>query len=95
MLANLLEVGEGILLATHDRGHSTDLSKGEGDGCKCDYSPTEGSPLELLAAVHAVTELEQADVVLRHLVDQVSCCPQLSQSKLVVVLVVQHVHQGG
>jgi hypothetical protein len=58
------------------------------------YSPTEGSLLELLATVQAVTELEQADIVLCYLVNQVPCSAQLAQGKLVVIFVIKDVHKG-
>ena len=48
--------------------------------------PAQGRPLQLLAPVQGVTELEQPHVVLGHVVDQVSGGVDLTQGKLVVVL---------
>jgi len=56
---------------------------------------TESGLLELFTSVKRVTELEQSDVVLRDLRDEVSGGVELTQSKLVVVLVVQDVQEGG
>ena len=56
---------------------------------------TERSSLELLAAVQTVAELEQTDVVLGYLVDEMPCCAELAESKLVVVLVVQDIEERG
>lgn len=54
------------------------------------YLPTHGGPLELLAAVQAVTELDEADIVLRDLIDEVARSAKLAEGKLVVVFVVQN-----
>ena len=77
MLADLLEVGEGILLALHDGGHSS-----------------EGGPFELLASIKRVSELEETDIVLAHVVDEVLAGVDLSQGQLVVILVVEDVQEG-
>jgi hypothetical protein len=58
-------------------------------------APTEGSLLQLLAAVQAVTELEQANIILPNMVDQMAGCPQLAEGELVMVFVVKNVHQRG
>lgn len=54
---------------------------------------TESGFLQLLASVEGVTKLEQSTVIFRDLVDQMSRSVQLSQSELVMVLVVQDVQQ--
>lgn len=77
VLADLLEVGEGVLLALHNRRHTT-----------------ESSLLELLAAVETVTELEETAVVLADLDDEVTSGVELTESELVVVLVVEDVEEG-
>lgn len=103
VLANLLEVGERILLATHDGSHAEESRKvslrvrpklnpsprihGNSD------SPTEGSLLELLAAEERVSELDEAAVVLADRNDQVASSVELSESELVVVLVVEDVEK--
>jgi hypothetical protein len=56
---------------------------------------TKSGLLELLTSVQRVTELEQSHVVLGDLGDKVSGSVELTQGKLVVVLVVQDVQQGG
>ena len=48
--------------------------------------PPQRRPLQLLAAVQRVPELEQPDVVLRHVVDEVAGGVDLSQRQLVMVL---------
>ena len=63
------------------------------DQKKCDI-PTERSTLKLLTPVQAVTELEQSDIVFGYLVNEMSRCAELTEGKLVVILVVQNVHQG-
>ena len=77
MLADLLEIGQRILLTLHDSGHAT-----------------ERSAFELLAAVHRVAELEQADIVLGDLINEVAGSAQLTESEFVVVLIVEDVHEG-
>ena len=56
---------------------------------------TESGLFQLLTSVQRVTELEQSDIVLGDLGDEVSGSVELTQSKLVVVLVVKNVQQGG
>lgn len=48
--------------------------------------PPQRRPLQLLAAVQRVPELEQPDIVLGHVVDEVAGGVDLSQRQLVVVL---------
>ena len=48
--------------------------------------PPQRRPLQLLAAVQRVPELEQPDVVLGHVVDEVAGGVDLSQRQLVMVL---------
>jgi hypothetical protein len=56
---------------------------------------TEGSLLELLTAVERVTKLEETNIVLGNLGDQVASSGDLTEGKLVVVLVVKDVEQAG
>src|SRR3989344_1189084 len=56
-------------------------------------APSEGGPLELLASVQRVTELQEADIVLRQVVDEVTGDVKLTKRELVVVPVVQDVDQ--
>ena len=48
--------------------------------------PPQGRPLELLAPVQRVSELEEPDIVLGHVVDEVAGGVDLSQRQLVMVL---------
>ena len=48
--------------------------------------PPQRRPLQLLAAVQRVPELEQPDIVLGHVVDEVAGGVDLSQRQLVVIL---------
>ena len=57
--------------------------------------PTQRRSLQLLAAVERVAELHEADVVARHAVDEVFGGVDLPQRQLVVVLVVENVHEIG
>ena len=57
--------------------------------------PTQRGPLQLLAAVERVAELHETDVVARYVVDEVLGRVDLAQRQLVVVLVVQDVHEVG
>mgnify|MGYP001592418646 FL=1 len=97
MLADLLEVRERVLLATHNGGHAggpidellvTSLGLNEG------HSPTERGLLELLAPVETVSELEQTAVVFADRDNQVAARVELSERELVVVLVVEDVEQA-
>merc|ERR1719219_2112225 len=54
---------------------------------------TQGGSLQLLAPVQRVTKLEEPDVVLGHVVNEVPGGVDLTQRKLVVVFVVQNIHQ--
>jgi hypothetical protein len=54
---------------------------------------TEGSLLELLASVERVSVLEKTHVVLAEVLDEVSASVELTESELVVILVVQNVDQ--
>ena len=56
---------------------------------------SEGSLLELLATVERVTKLEETNIILSDLVNQVASSVHLTQSQLVMVLVVKDVHQVG
>ena len=51
--------------------------------------PAQGRPLQLLAPVQGVTELEQPHVVLGHVVDQVSGGVDLTQGQFVMVLTIR------
>ena len=51
--------------------------------------------LQLLATVQRVTELEQTEIVLANPVDEPAGHVELAESKLVMVAIVQHVHQIG
>jgi len=55
--------------------------------------PAKTRTLELLAAVERITVLEQLEVVLGDVVDLVLDRVDLAESELVVVAVVQHVHE--
>ena len=55
----------------------------------------ECCPLELLTAVERVAELHQTHVVLGHVVDEVFGRVDLAQGQLVVILVVEDVHEVG
>ena len=57
------------------------------------YAPTKRSTLELLAAVQAVTKLEQADIVFCDLVNEVPRCSELAESKFIMVFIVQNIHE--
>lgn len=54
---------------------------------------TESGFLELLASIERVTKLEQSGIIFADGVDQVSSSVDLTQSQLVMVLVVQDVEQ--
>ena len=56
---------------------------------------SKGGALELLASVQTVTELEESDIVLCDLVNQMACGAQLTESQLVVILVVEDVEERG
>jgi hypothetical protein len=53
--------------------------------------PAKGGSLELLASIQTVSELQQAAVVLRYLVDEVPCGVYLTERELVVILVIKHI----
>ncbi len=59
----------------------------------CEYAPTERSLLELLTPIQTVSELQKTDIVLGNLVDQMSCSTKLTKGKLVMVFVVEHIHE--
>ena len=59
------------------------------------HSPTKSRLLQLLAPVQTIAKLQQADIVLRDLVNQVLACSELAQSEFVVIFVVQYIHEGG
>ena len=48
--------------------------------------PAQGRPLELLAPVEGVSELEEPDIVLGHVVNQVTGGVDLTQGQLVMIL---------
>ena len=54
---------------------------------------TQSSAFQLLAPIEGVTKLHQPDVVLGHVVNEVFGCVHLTQSQLVMVPVVQDVHE--
>lgn len=56
---------------------------------------TECCFLELFASVKRISEFEESAVIFSNLNDQVSSGVQLSESELVVVLVVKDVEKGG
>ena len=71
----------------------TQRKKKQHDG-KVEGGPAQSGTLQALAAVHGVGVLEEAHVLLADLVHHATRGRQLSQGNLVVVLVVQDVHQG-
>ena len=48
--------------------------------------PPQGRPLELLAPVQGVSELEEPDIVLGNVVNQVTSSVDLTQSQFVMIL---------
>ncbi len=56
---------------------------------------TEGRAFQLLAAIERITKLEQSNVVLGHVIDEVSGSVDLTQGQLVVVPVIEHIHEIG
>lgn len=56
--------------------------------------PSQSSPLQLFAPVQRVSELQQPAVILSDLVGQMPGGVDLTQSELVVVLVVEDVEEG-
>ena len=48
--------------------------------------PAQGRPFQLLAPVQGVSELEEPDIVLGHIVNQVTGSVDLTQSQLVMIL---------
>jgi len=54
---------------------------------------TESSPLELLTSVERITEFEQSDVILGDLRNEVAGGVELTESKLVMILVVQDIEE--
>ena len=50
---------------------------------------TQSRALELLAAVQTVTELDQTNIVLGHLLDQVTSRIDLTECQLIMVFVVK------
>ena len=56
---------------------------------------SQSCPLELFTAVQRVSKFEQADIVFRDLGDEVTGSVELTQGEFVVVLVVEHVEEGG
>lgn len=57
------------------------------------YSPTKSRLLQLLAPVQTITKLQQTNVVLSDLVDQVLASSELTQSELVMIFIVKHIHE--
>lgn len=55
--------------------------------------PTQRRPLQLLTSVQRVTELNQANIVFCDLRNEVTSSVELTESELVVVLVVQDVQK--
>uniref|UniRef100_A0A0E9WL69 Uncharacterized protein n=1 Tax=Anguilla anguilla TaxID=7936 RepID=A0A0E9WL69_ANGAN len=55
--------------------------------------PAQSCPLQLLTAVQGVPILHQPHIVLGNIVNQILCYVYLSQGQLVVVFVIQNVHQ--
>lgn len=53
----------------------------------------ESSTLELFAAVQAVTELEETNIVFTDAIDEMLAGVDLAQSELVVILIVEHIQQ--
>lgn len=58
------------------------------------YSPTESSLLKLLASEQTVSKFDETAVIFANLNDQVASGVELTQSELVVVLVVQDVKES-
>lgn len=54
---------------------------------------TKSGPLELLASVQRITELEQSNVIFGDLRDEMTGSIELTKRELVVVLVVQDIQQ--
>ena len=61
----------------------------------CVYLPSESGLFETFASVERVGELEETNVVLGHVVDEVPGGVELTERQLVVVLVVEDVHEVG
>ena len=57
-------------------------------------APAEGGSFELLAAVEAVTELEESHIVPCDRINQVPRGPKLTKSKFVVIFIVQDIEEG-
>ena len=57
--------------------------------------PPQAGLLQQLAPIQRVTILHQADIILGHVIDEVFGRVDLPQSKLVMILVIQHVHKVG
>jgi hypothetical protein len=109
VLSDLFEVGQGFFLTTHDRGHSRGneakneetMSTGSAPqaihrpASKPNNSPSESGLFELFAPIQTVSKLQQPDVILSDLIDQVSGRVELTESELVMVLVVEDVEEGG
>merc|ERR1719219_3113124 len=57
--------------------------------------PSQGGSLQLLTPVQRVTKLQESDVVLGHVVNEVPGSVDLTQSQLVMVFVIQNIHQIG
>ncbi|RUP22046.1 hypothetical protein BC936DRAFT_139126 [Jimgerdemannia flammicorona] len=62
---------------------------------KRQYPPPKRSLFQLLAPVQRVTKFEQLGVVLGDLVDKMASRVNLAQCELIVVFVVEDVHQVG
>lgn len=54
---------------------------------------TESCSFQLLAAVQAITVLKQANVVLGYFVDEVASGVELTQGELVVVFIIENIHE--
>lgn len=55
--------------------------------------PSESSSLELLASVKRIAVLEKPDIILGNVINEMPCRVQLAQGELVMVLVVEDIHQ--
>ena len=96
MLSDLLQVLETLVLSPHDGGHpsqggSLQLLAPAGI-TREHYHETPAVSRQVLP-VQRITKLEEPDVVLGHVVNEVPGGVDLTQSQLVMIFVVQNIHQ--
>ena len=63
------------------------------NGVKIMNVPTECCSFQLLTSVETVSELQETHVIFCDLIDKMPRGTQLTEGELVVVLVVQYIHQ--